>query len=573
MFKRKIKADDSTKGKRRMINYNEEVWKLVFADGLGAYKEAKYEKAVSLFTRALELNPGNPTVLDSRAVCYERLDKINLAMKDATDIINTSPSNSRGYLRMGKLLSLNDKHKAAFSIYIRGLIAVKNTDPKYQQLLSLKTDTQKLLNPPKKHDFMSLFPYEIISNIFSRLSFIRRIHCSNVSRNWRNFTIHWPGMWRDLDFGAHKVSLYTMKAYLSYAAGKHVHKLTLKQYPESKMRKILELLIHADCQYMEILELTQCDIPLTLFLRLLRLVGRNIRYLCLDGSSIPLEIILKDVLSYCTKLTHLSITHLPETSISSEQWGNIPMISTNIQFLRFTYDHELDLSIILQRCPRLRVFHYFNKTQLFSSIESSINQHCTELREIAYSPIRDENDIEWPTEDQLGTSTTKGLRSFVIDEIHRGPHSSLNNVILQNHATLEEFVVYDGLNIDNTLVNIIKEKGLPLLKTLGLHLAIIPSDGDLDMVIHSCPKLEHLTITKSMYLTDKTLSSMAISNLKTIDLNCCINLTGIGLKSLINTHKDTLESVDISDCPNISRQALEWAGGIIGSDKIKCRFS
>lgn len=256
MFKRKQSSAESSKTKQPKLttsNSSGEPWKQVFLDANAAFRENKFKESVALFNRALGMNPNHITIMDCRAAAYEKLNQLDLALQDAMGIIKLAPKEARGYLRAGKVLSLQQKHKQAVNVYKRALTRVDAQDKRYPQITSMMDIANKKASPPPSHDFMKILPYDIISLIFSMLSFDRRIQCTGVSRTWRGFALGWSGMWRDLDFGDRKVSYTTIKKYLSYAKGRHVRRFAMMDADQVRMKKILQLLIDENCQYIEVL--------------------------------------------------------------------------------------------------------------------------------------------------------------------------------------------------------------------------------------------------------------------------------------------------------------------------------
>lgn len=87
-----------------------------YSQGLLAYKAASYETAVELFSQvcplpnaacgdtrltmgersqAIRRESTNPKFYDARASAYDRLDKLQLALIDARDVIKLVPSSSK----------------------------------------------------------------------------------------------------------------------------------------------------------------------------------------------------------------------------------------------------------------------------------------------------------------------------------------------------------------------------------------------------------------------------------------------------------------------------------------------
>ncbi|KAI9321031.1 hypothetical protein BX666DRAFT_1875562 [Dichotomocladium elegans] len=48
------------------------------------------------------------------------------------------------------------------------------------------------------YDCVRLLPYDILGNIFSKLTFRERIRCTRVSGTWRLYLLNWPNLWHDI---------------------------------------------------------------------------------------------------------------------------------------------------------------------------------------------------------------------------------------------------------------------------------------------------------------------------------------------------------------------------------------
>jgi tetratricopeptide (TPR) repeat protein len=228
-----------------------EPWKLVFQDARQAFINNQFKEAVSLFTRALTLNPNHATLLDCRAASYEKLNELDQALRDAILIVKTAPNDARGYLRAGKLYSLQNHYEKAIRVYTRALKQVDPKDSRYPLIHNMKQAAEKAKTPPPKKDPITALPYDVNSIIFSYLSFDRRVQCTAVSRSWRNFALTYSGMWRDLEFGNRKVSQGTVKKYLQYCQGRHVRSFSIHNANRNAMKNILQSLIDENCQYIE----------------------------------------------------------------------------------------------------------------------------------------------------------------------------------------------------------------------------------------------------------------------------------------------------------------------------------
>lgn len=99
----------------------------------------------------LLVHPKLPGVLDSRAAAFEKLNKVDLALKDAERLRKIDPVNCKGYLRTGKLLLKQDAVVDAYKCYQEGLYFIGKAREKYnlevpEKLLGQLTEQRKKIN-------------------------------------------------------------------------------------------------------------------------------------------------------------------------------------------------------------------------------------------------------------------------------------------------------------------------------------------------------------------------------------------------------------------------------------------
>lgn len=97
----------------------------------------------------LLIHPKLPTVLDSRAAAYEKLQKLELALRDAQKLKKMDPVNCKGYLRTGKLLLKADLVKEAYKCFQEGVYFVEKAKEKYSLDISEKL-LEQLKNQRRK---------------------------------------------------------------------------------------------------------------------------------------------------------------------------------------------------------------------------------------------------------------------------------------------------------------------------------------------------------------------------------------------------------------------------------------
>ncbi|CEP12107.1 hypothetical protein [Parasitella parasitica] len=571
MYKRKLPSTESKKAKQPKLpasSSSGEPWKQVFSDASTAFRENKYEESVALFSRALSLNPNHVTIIDCRAASYEKLNELDLALQDAATIIKIAPKEARGYLRAGKVLSLQQKHKQAVSIYKRALTRVDTQDKRYQQIASMMTVAEKKASPPPVHDFIKILPYDVISLIFSQLSFDRRIQCTGVSQTWRRFALGWSGMWRDLDFGDRKVSFTTIKNYLSYAQGRHVRRFALINADKSRMKKVLQLLIDGNCQYLEALDFVRCDIPVDVFGRMLRLVGKHVNSIRIDECDIRLSSIFKEILPQCPKLTHLSMLGIETGDMDDLQQNSTPF---DITHMRLSVSGDIHLNWILSQCKQLRVLE-IKATDIVIRDAFTGLMSLPNLKEMYYAhgPNYKVN-TKWPLPD---SKTTKaGLEVCHVKGDISFTGELLEYVVKRDYKTLRQISMFECTTMDNTLARLVMEPGLPSLQVLNIDRLIRLEEWNLHTIISSCLTIEELSMSWNSDVTDSVLNDLvATQTLRKLDISHCNSVTGVGLLQVVQKHRATLEKLVLNNCQRINSDAIRWTYEALGRRVVECKY-
>ncbi len=91
---------------------------------VAAVAEGRHSVAVDLFSKAILLSRSDDgacaRALEGRAVCWEKLGRLESAQEDARAIIARRPTLCNGYLRLGKILRLRGENERALQIYAIG---------------------------------------------------------------------------------------------------------------------------------------------------------------------------------------------------------------------------------------------------------------------------------------------------------------------------------------------------------------------------------------------------------------------------------------------------------------------
>jgi F-box/TPR repeat protein Pof3 len=176
------------------------------SQGRAQYKRGEYRKAIELFDQAVGRNPESATaqLLDNRAACYEKLNELSTALKDAKRVIQLHREDATGYLRAGKLLLKMEKPSVALEIYAHGLKCIKHVGKGYELLKKAHDDTQAIVAPPKAVDPLLMLPRELAESILLYLTFPQRINACRVSKGWAQFIRSVPTLWSHLDLSGAK---------------------------------------------------------------------------------------------------------------------------------------------------------------------------------------------------------------------------------------------------------------------------------------------------------------------------------------------------------------------------------
>ncbi len=120
------------------------------------FKNKEYEKAIEAYTNLLELDHTNKnfnaTILNNRALCYQKLGKLNEALKDANRSISLNERYWKAYIRRGNLyMGLNMFEEAKYDYQ-----KVKDNDPSNTDVHRLLEESKKEEKKAKKRDYYKI---------------------------------------------------------------------------------------------------------------------------------------------------------------------------------------------------------------------------------------------------------------------------------------------------------------------------------------------------------------------------------------------------------------------------------
>ncbi|KAI9020027.1 hypothetical protein CLU79DRAFT_817648 [Phycomyces nitens] len=547
-------------------------WTRSFNAGREAFANKQFKEASTFFTRALEFDYNRSEVLDCRGVTFAALKDHDLAAADFMTLIKKSPNRSRGYLRLGKQLVERNMLDQAVKVYERARDKVDHSDVHYETVIRALNST-RIVRDDKKNgrDFIKVLPYELVCQIFSYLSFAQRAQCMCVCKTWRGFGLNWSGMWSDMEFGRRTVPSATLTRYFSYATGRHIRKLSITD-KKSKIEKVLKLLVHQDAQYIESLSFIQSEIPGIHFLRMLRLVGKNLTHLRLDSSQMHIEDVFNTTLSTCRNLTHLSYFGYDENVSGEMPIFVTPASLSPLRHLQLSCTRPGDgtgahLDSILRLFSNLRVFILHGSEDNINRILSISHTTCPHLNVFRFKRPWDRRLLGWEDIDQR-----TGMTEISIIGAHELESEYIVPLFQTHKNTLETLDISRCGNGTGRMVPMMISPALPQLRKLNLTCFTGLKESDLVDLVQKSVFLEELVLAMVFTVSDLVLECMARHPvLKSIDISSCINVTGFGIRQLVDTKGNMLNRLRITDCRKVSPDAIEYASKMVRQNVLEYR--
>jgi hypothetical protein len=306
---------------------------------------------------------------------------------------------------------------------------------------------------------------------------------------------------------------------------------------------------------------------------MMRLVGKHVKHLQLDDSTMDPARLLDEVILDCPELTHLSIfdlmyksdyrqpTYAPSgklTHIRLNPYGlNFLSISHHLESIDM-YSEDIEFNFVLDRVLKnhksLETIHFtfgggVQKTK-WTPPYSSSNTSATTLDE------------------QKGIKTLElyGDTSFTNQQATAflNANPNIENLALVGCHRLLAPAILDHISF----------YGLPQLKKINLPKYASLTESHLHVLATKCPLLEEVRLPMVINVTDNILNAFATNtkNLRTLDISDCNSVTGAGLHTLVSSHQHTLEKLVINDCQRIGPDAVKWAIDQVGGRVIECKY-
>ncbi|RYP58087.1 hypothetical protein DL769_009119 [Monosporascus sp. CRB-8-3] len=204
--------------------------------GIGKDSLLSELKKTCICSAKSERRCGNTThidAFDSLAAVYEKEDRLEQSISCAEQMINLSPREPKGYLRLGKVLRLQGLPNLAYHVYKAGTGFVEKKHPNHALLPKLKAQEAKLTRLMRV-DPVAKLPFELVSMVFRQVDFRTLCRCLSVCKTWKTILTGKQAqeLWRIQHYTYHKripKSPVLPKTLMTYAffAGNRVTDLSI----------------------------------------------------------------------------------------------------------------------------------------------------------------------------------------------------------------------------------------------------------------------------------------------------------------------------------------------------------
>ena len=125
--------------------------------GIQAFQQQNYNKAIEFFTKAIEIDPKNPTLFSNRAASYIELDDFQNAIKDSEMCISVDPNFIKGYIRKAQSLREVGNIEEAFAIISDASKKFNSNEDISSYLSKIKAEYDEIHKFPSDHPEMKKF--------------------------------------------------------------------------------------------------------------------------------------------------------------------------------------------------------------------------------------------------------------------------------------------------------------------------------------------------------------------------------------------------------------------------------
>jgi len=116
-------------------------------EGNNLMRTEKFQDALGMYTKAIELDGSNPVFYCNRAAAHSKMNNHHLAIEDCQRAVDMDPSYSKAYGRMGLANSSLEKHKEAVENFKKAL-ELEPDNESYKSNLQIAEDKVQTVGSP-----------------------------------------------------------------------------------------------------------------------------------------------------------------------------------------------------------------------------------------------------------------------------------------------------------------------------------------------------------------------------------------------------------------------------------------
>ncbi|KAF2196128.1 hypothetical protein GQ43DRAFT_476603 [Delitschia confertaspora ATCC 74209] len=548
------------------------------------YKQKEYQKAIEAFTDGIESSDKtNIELLESRALIYAKLKDFNNALKDGRAMIKASLSSSRGYLRTGQILQMQEKWGPAVDLY---RYALKRVSAEDEKLSLLQVELDKLtrqIAPPKAIDPFTVLPVELVQMVLSYMNFRDIVICRRVCKGWNNYLIRNPNLWTNMDLSLAKqsVSGRFIKNCMCWSKYK-MTRATLHRFADPSVLRSLTTYCK-DLTELEfitgplisnsICEITSCAKNLQKFVY---------------GAEVTLNIV-SQVLHYRPGLVHAEFNNITSTAHSADWTVDMPGLKVLSLKAHKRFICNLRLSELFLRAPALEnltlknlgdstwdpVTPSYNRLPLthLNLVNQEVFVFPPLPRTLTHLTLHPWYPVKIPKPENVNSallSTPDEISGVTIWNATRCHLTNITHLYLHHISNLHPYFldiilnkyVDDSSEADADLKEV-SLQNCTALTSLSLANNILASTTDLISLLSiqriATPALTELDLT-GLPITDEDVEPFPTLLPSLTHLNLSkTEITGAGVKDLVDRlRKPGLRKLVLDYCYNISSQDVIW---------------
>ncbi|KAI8148902.1 hypothetical protein BJV82DRAFT_708760 [Fennellomyces sp. T-0311] len=441
--------------------------------------------------------------------------------------------------------------------------------------------------------FITRFPYDVLSLIFSQLSFKQCIRATCVCRAWRLSLLQWPRLWHELSDQDYDIPRHMMP-YAEFIAGQEVRTLRLTARGRSPRSDAVEFIIDRGCTNIEA-HLSSSFLKKETLSQFFELCGSNLTVLTLNNFlHLAPTVVFPYVLKYCPNLQHLTyFKGYPRIPTRKRLNWEFPddfnlhqLISLNIDF-----HGDVPIDLLLPHFPKLRwiSLNAPNFLSCFSVLQTLHGFRQCQIIRFWNSPAM--------TYDRLQPLVvTPGIRPSAtyspditsgLQELSLRHNSHINDygfipIVQDNHSTLSHLDICGCTGLTDETVASLASLEWPNLQTFSLGCVdIIFQQQQLISFFCLARRLSTIELDQTNAITDEVMSFLGdLDHLHTIHLHSLNSVSRTGMEQFFASdtkrsklreayleHMDSiddgvikmisqncirLEVLDISDCHKVN---------------------